>query len=196
MRRLRILVLDPDTTVRVGVRCLLGQESWVARCICAGDADQAIELARRYEPHVALLDLDRTLSRPEVIGALRGACDGTRFLLAADGSDLRIDACRTLGVHGAISKRWSPAVVGAAIREVARGVSHWPYVRQASETGFRHHELSVLRLLAEGRTNAEIAGCMHLAEDTVKRHTRALYGKLDARNRASAVAAGRRLGVI
>ena len=56
-RRLRVLVVDDHDVVHWGFRLMLGEQPWVERCLSARNGDEAIELARRYEPHVALVDL-------------------------------------------------------------------------------------------------------------------------------------------
>ena len=56
-RRLRVLVVDDHDVVHWGFRLLLTEQPWVERCLSARAADEALELARRYEPHVALIDL-------------------------------------------------------------------------------------------------------------------------------------------
>ena len=56
-RNLRVLVVDDHDVVHWGFRLLLTEQPWVERCLTASNVDEALELARRYEPHVALVDL-------------------------------------------------------------------------------------------------------------------------------------------
>ena len=74
-RRLRVLVVDDHEVVHWGFRLMLGEQPWVERCLSARNADEAIPLAQRYEPHVALVDL--------FVGQESGAeiCERLRFLV-------------------------------------------------------------------------------------------------------------------
>ena len=56
-KRLRVLVVDDHEVVHWGFRLMLGEQPWVERCLSARNGEEAITLARRYEPHVALVDL-------------------------------------------------------------------------------------------------------------------------------------------
>ena len=75
-RRLRVLVVDDHEVVHWGFRLMLGEQPWVERCLSARNGEEAITLARRYEPHVALVDL--------FVGQESGAeiCERLRFLVA------------------------------------------------------------------------------------------------------------------
>ena len=56
-RRLRVVVVDDHDVVHWGFRLLLSEQPWVERCVAAHSTDEALEMVRRYEPHVALVDL-------------------------------------------------------------------------------------------------------------------------------------------
>src|SRR6187397_2632500 len=56
-RRLRVLVVDDHEVVHWGLRLMLGEQPWVERCLSARNGEEALALTRRYEPHVALVDL-------------------------------------------------------------------------------------------------------------------------------------------
>jgi DNA-binding NarL/FixJ family response regulator len=56
-RKLRVLVVDDHEVVHWGLRLMLGEQPWVERCLSARNSDEALALARRYDPHVALVDL-------------------------------------------------------------------------------------------------------------------------------------------
>ena len=56
-RRLSVLVVDDHDVVHWGFRLMLTQQPWVSRCVSASTGDEAVELTRRYEPHVAVVDL-------------------------------------------------------------------------------------------------------------------------------------------
>ena len=81
-RRLRVLVVDDHDVVHWGFRMLLAGQPWVERCLTARDEEQARDLARRYEPHVALVDLFLgEQSGAELCETLRRESPKTRVLL-------------------------------------------------------------------------------------------------------------------
>jgi DNA-binding NarL/FixJ family response regulator len=78
-RRLRVLVVDDHDVVHFGFRVLLGGQPWVERCLTARSGSEAVELARRTQPHVALVDLFLSgESGAEVCAAIRAASERTR----------------------------------------------------------------------------------------------------------------------
>ncbi len=81
-RRLRVLVVDDHDVVHWGFRLLLGEQSWVERCVAARNATEALELTKRYRPHVALVDLfvgDE--SGADICESIRSSSPETRVLL-------------------------------------------------------------------------------------------------------------------
>jgi two-component system NarL family response regulator len=107
--------------------------------------------------------------------------------------------------HGAtayVLKRIMPSDLPGAVRQALDGTVYQVFAQAedegeaARETGLTERELSVLRLLAEGKTNKQIASALFLAEQTVKFHLTSLYRKLDARSRTEAVREAYRRGVL
>src|SRR5438309_4067032 len=81
-KRLRVLVVDDHDVVHWGFRVLLGEQPWVERCVAARTGAEALDLARRLQPHVALVDLFLAgESGADVCESIRGASPGTRVLL-------------------------------------------------------------------------------------------------------------------
>ena len=78
-RRMRVLVVDDHDVVHWGFRVLLGEQPWVERCLAARTGEEALELVRRFEPDVALIDLFvGRESGVDVCQAIRRASPGTR----------------------------------------------------------------------------------------------------------------------
>ena len=195
-RRLRVLVVDDHDVVHWGFRLLLADLPWVERCLTAGDEKQARDLARRYEPHVALIDLFLgEQSGAELCEVLRRESPQTRVLLISGAGYISPQAARMAGASGFISKDWSADDVAAAIRTVGSGGTVFAPSQEGPSAPLSPRELEVLSLLASGATNREIAGQLHLSPHTVKEHTGKLYRKLDVRNRAEAVQRAERLGL-
>jgi two-component system response regulator DesR len=194
--RLRILVIDDHEVVRWGFRLLLGGQPWVERCLGAEDADEALALARRYDPHVALVDLFLGgLSGAEVALRLREAAPRTRVLLLSGAGRISERAARAAGASGFVLKDQPAREICAAVRAVAGGGTAFAPVAEAAGERLTTREREVLELLAEGATNREIAGRLLLSPHTVKEHTSALYRKLGVRNRAEAAKRAHELGL-
>lgn len=195
-RRLRVLVVDDHDVVHWGFRLLLADQPWIERCLTAHDDVQARALARRYEPHVALVDLFLgEQSGAEVCEALIRESPKTSVLLISGAGWISPQAARVAGASGFVSKDSSADEVAAAIRTVADGGTVFASSPEGPSAPLSPRELEVLGLLASGATNREIASELHLSPHTVKEHTGKLYRKLDVRNRAEAVQRAERLGL-
>ena len=193
---LRVLVVDDHDVVHWGFRTLLTEQDWVERCLTAHDGDEARDLARRYEPHVALVDLFLGgQSGAELCESLRRESPRTRVLLISGAGWISPQAARAAGASGFISKDSSADAVAAAVRAVGSGRTVFASSPEEPAAPLSPREREVLHLMASGATNREIAARLHLSPHTVKEHTSALYRKLDVRNRAEAVQRAERLGL-
>jgi DNA-binding NarL/FixJ family response regulator len=189
MAKLRVLVVDDHDVVRWGFRLMLGRRPWVERCDGAATAEQAHALARRLQPHVALVDLFLgDASGAELCEQLRAEVPHLSVLLMSGAGRLSPAACRAVGAAGFVSKSMPAADLEAAVRMAARGIALYD-AEPAEERpdGLSPRERDVLALMASGATNREIADALQLSPHTVKDHTSSLYRKLGVRNRAEAV---------
>jgi DNA-binding NarL/FixJ family response regulator len=195
-QRLRVLVVDDHDVVQWGIRLMLTQQSWVERCLSAADGREAIELAGRYRPHVALVDLFiGEESGAEICERLRAADPATRVLLFSGAGAISPNAARAAGASGFASKDWPAAKISEAVRRVGLGGTVFERHEHAGALGLSERERAVLELIAAGATNPEIADALHLSKHTVKEHSSAVYRKLGVRNRAEAVQRAERLGL-
>jgi DNA-binding NarL/FixJ family response regulator len=195
-RRLRVLVVDDHDVVHWGFRLLLSEQPWVERCVSAHGAEEALELARRYEPHVALVDLFLgEESGAELCETLRRELPATRVLLISGGGWISPQAARAAGASGFVSKDWSADDVAMAVRMVGKGMTVFAPRSEHPSAPLSGREREVLGLVASGATNKEIAERLYLSPHTVKEHTSTLYRKLGVRNRAEAVRRAERLGL-
>jgi DNA-binding NarL/FixJ family response regulator len=196
--RLRVLIVDDHDVVHWGFRLMLTQQPWVERCVTAGSGDEAIELAARYRPHVAVVDLFiGEESGAEVCERLRAAEPATRVLLFSGAGEISPHAARAAGASGFAHKDWPARKIAGAIRLVGLGGTVFERQEQPAQAlGLTERERSVLELMAAGSTNPEIAESLHLSKHTVKEHTSSVYRKLGVRNRTEAVQKAQRLGLL
>ena len=123
-RNLRVLVVDDHDVVHWGFRLLLTEQSWVERCLSASNAEEALDLARRYDPHVALVDLFLgEESGAELCEAIRRESPTTRVLLISGAGWISPQAAKAAGASGFVSKDWSADDVAAAVRMVGKGMT-------------------------------------------------------------------------
>jgi len=194
--RLRVLVVDDHDVVHWGLRSLLGGQSWVERCLAARDEAEAVALARRYEPHVALIDLFvGSESGAEICERVRAVSPTTKVLFISGAGRISAAAARGSGASGFVPKDWAANDVAGAVRAVALGGSVFGREDARPAAGLSARERQVLGLIATRATNTEIARQLFLSPHTVKEHTSALYRKLGVRNRAEAVQRGQAIGL-
>ena len=195
-----VLVVDDHDVVHWGFRLMLTQQPWVARCVSAHSGDQALAMATRYRPHVALVDLFiGEESGAEICERLRDAQPVTRVLLFSGAGEISPQAARAAGAAGFAYKDWPARRIASAVRAVGLGLT--VFTRdddqdRSGTLGLSQRERSVLELMASGSTNPEIADALHLSKHTIKEHTSAVYRKLGVRNRTEAVQRAQRLGLL
>jgi DNA-binding NarL/FixJ family response regulator len=197
-KRLRVLVVDDHDVVHWGFRLLLTQQQWVERCVSARTGAEALEMCKRYDPHVALVDLFLAGdSGADVCETLRREWPSTRVLLLSGAGRISASAAQAAGASGFVSKDWDAEDVVRAVRMVAKGMTVFePQPDAPSAIPLSEREREVLDLIASGSTNREIAARLFLSPHTVKEHTSAVYRKLGVRNRAEAVKRAQHLGLL
>ena len=198
----RIVVIDDSIRVRSQVRDLLAGEPGVEVVGDAGSAAAGIGLVERRAPDVVLLDLDMPRrSGLDALPDLQAAAPGAR-IVALTVSHRREDVQGALlgGAAGYVVKGASARSLRNAIVTAARGETPLsPRVAGHVVAGLRasalpaapdvplsERELAVLRLLAQGKENGEIADELIISPNTVRRHVQAILGKLGISNRTQA----------
>lgn len=195
-KHLRVMVVDDHDVVHWGFRLMLGQMQWVERCLSARTGAEAVALCRRYEPHVALVDLFLGAeSGPEICERLRTEAPAPRVLLMSGAGGISPRAARAAGAVGFLSKDSPAPEIANLVRMVGDGMEVFREMANDSLPTLTNRESEILGLIAGGGTNREIAATLHLSPHTVKEHTSTLYRKLGARNRADAVQRAQRLGL-
>jgi DNA-binding NarL/FixJ family response regulator len=196
-RRLRVLLVDGQDLIHWGFKMLLSSESWVERFVAAHNSTQALELARRYEPHVAVVDLHLTgESGAELCEQIRSASPSTRVLLMSAVDRVSAHSARAVGAAGFVPKGWGARDIAGAARMVGLGMTVFAPESEQPPNLLTGREREVLEMIAVGATNREIADRLFLSPHTVKDHTSALYRKMKARNRAEAILRAQRLGLL
>ena len=196
-RRTRVLVVDDHEIVRWGFRLMLGTQPWVERCLGASSGPEACAHARRYDPHVAVIDLlVGTEAGTEIARDLLRVAPSIRILMISGQGQVAAGSIRAAGAHGFIPNGLPVGDVARAVRVVALGGTVFRAADDETPPLLSSREREVLSLVAQGRTNRGIAATLHLSPHTVKDHTSNLYRKLEAKNRVEAVQRAQRLGLV
>jgi DNA-binding NarL/FixJ family response regulator len=213
---IRVLVVDDQALVRGGFRLILESQPGVEVVGEAADGREALAMARELRPDVVLMDVRMPgMDGLEATRRLLSGGEAPRVLMLTtfDLDEYVYDALRA-GASGFLLKDVRPEQLADAVRVVADGETLLApaitqrlvqqYVRRlrpgttrpAALDSLTERELAVLRLIARGRSNAEIATDLFLSETTVKTHVSHVFGKLGLRDRAQAVVMAYESGLI
>ena len=202
--RITVLSVDDHPLLREGIATIINSQSDMSLVAAASNGDEAIEAFRTLRPNVTLMDLslpDR--SGIEVMIAIRAEFPGARIImLTTFEGDVEIQRALQAGAHSYLLKSMPPKQMVEAIRQVHAGkkcVSPEIAVALAehlSDESLSEREVDVLRHVAEGDRNRDIAERLFITEETVKVHLKHIMGKLAASDRTQAVAIGVRRGII
>ena len=194
---LRVLVADDHDVVHWGFRLLLERQSWVRQCAAATTADEALELAERMQPDVALVDLFLgEASGAELTAELLARSPETRVLLISGAGTVSRGVARAAGASGFVSKDWGAPDIVKAVRMVGLDMEVFGAQSEDEPPSLTKREREVLGEIATGATNREIGERLYLSPHTIKEHTSAIYRKLGVRNRAAAVKRAQRIGLV
>jgi two-component system, NarL family, nitrate/nitrite response regulator NarL len=198
---IRVFVVDDHPVVRDGVALLAASTRRFELVGYAPNGKTALEVIPPAVPDVILLDLRLPdMLAPELIGVLRHTAPQARIILfTAYPEHPAVCAALDAGACGIVTKDaartdLASVIVGAMQGEDAPGTAHALAHRAQTMVGRREYD--VLRRVAIGETNHEIAEAMNLSPNTVKAYLRNLMQKLDARNRVEAISRAREAGLL
>ena len=208
---IKVLVSDDNELLRAGLVTVLHSDPGVRVVGQAADGPQAVRLAEQLLPDVALMDVE--MPGGDGITATRRICEATHtrvlMLTMFDLDEYVLDALQA-GASGFLLKTTAPAELIRAVKQCAAGETtvgptvmarlvasfvSQPRPRDASLADLTPRELEVLRSMADGLSNAEIADRLYLAETTVKTHVARVLMKLGVRDRVQAVVVAHRNGL-
>ncbi len=214
---IRLLLVDDQPLVRAGLRMVFEPEADVEIVGEASDGDQAVRLARELGPDVVLMDI--RMPRRDGIQATKAILGGARegpvrvLVLTTFDHDEYVYEALHAGASGFLLKDALPEALVAAVRGIAAGdallapaitrrlIEDFSRRRRAPTPPPGLDELTeregeVLRLVARGLSNAEIAERLHVGESTVKTHVGHVLAKLELRDRVQAVVLAYEAGLV
>ncbi len=210
-----VVLAEDEDLVRSGFRYILEANSDISVLGEAGDGAGAVDLVREHAPDVVVMDI--RMPKVDGIEATRRITEGhTAKVLVLTTFDLdeHVYQAMRAGASGFMLKDASPEQLAHAVRTVAAGESLLAptvtrrlverFIRQpppgAEGSGvvraLSEREREVLRLIATGLSNLEIARRLHLSEATVKTHVSRIFAKLELRDRAQAVVCAYETGLV
>jgi len=207
MSGIRILIVDDHPIIRTGVRSLFTAPSGVEVVGEAATGEEAVALARHLEPDVVLCDLRMGAGADGVqtTAALRALDPAPAVvILTTFDRDAEILGAIEAGASGYVLKDAPPEAIVRAVHDAAAGrlaltpelSARVVQVLREPRVRLTERELDVLRLLATGASNPEIAKTLFVTEATVKTHLVHIFGKLGVDSRSRAVAVARERGIL
>jgi DNA-binding NarL/FixJ family response regulator len=203
-KRIRILAVDDHPILRQGIAGLIADESDMTLVAEAANGREAIQQFRTHRPDVTLMDLQM----PEMNGldaliAIRGEFPEARVIvLTTYTGDVQATRALKAGARAYLLKNSLHKELLDTIRAVHAGRKtlspevSFELAEHSAEELLSAAEVRVLRLIAEGNSNKEIAGLLSVTEDAVKGQVRNILSKLGANDRTHAVTIGIKRGII
>ena len=201
---IRILCVDDHLVVRRGIAALIGTEPGMKLVAEASNGREAIQQFRAHRPDVTLMDLQMPeMNGLDAIIAIRGEFPDARIIVlttyAGDAQALR---ALKAGARGYLLKSALDDELFVAIRAVLagrKGLSQQvssELAEHAADEALTPGEVRVLRLIAQGRANKDIASELSLSEETIKGYVSNILAKLGAKDRTQAAMIGFKRGII
>jgi len=201
---IRILVVDDHFMVRMGLSSSLNVEPDMEVIAEAGSGETALEAYRKHHPNLVLMDvrLPGMHGADAVAAIVREFPDARILMLSTHSGEEEIYRSLQAGARGYILKSAMREELLRAIREVQDGKRYIdPAVapllaERLSHRSLTSREIEVLKMVAKGMGNKEIAGSLNIAEVTVKLHVSHVLEKLNVKDRTEAATAAVRRGII
>jgi two-component system, NarL family, response regulator len=201
---IRVLSVDDHPLLREGIAALIATQSDMQMIGEASNGREAVEEFRKHRPDVTLMDLQMPeMSGIDAISAIRGESPDARIIvLTTHAGDFQVSRAIKAGARAYLLKGMLGNELLETIRAVHAGKKRLSaeiaaeIAEHAADDALTPREIDVLRLVARGNANKEIARKLSLTEETVKTHVKNILAKLGANDRTHAVAIGFKRGII
>ena len=201
---IRILSVDDHPLLREGIAAIVNSQEDMQIVAQAGTAREALQLFRQHRPDVTLMDLRMPdMSGIDAMSAILAEFPDARVvMLTTFEGDVEIQRSLAAGARGYLLKTMPPKELVEALRQVHAGRKRIPQeiaaqlAEHIADERLTEREIEVLRRVAGGNRNREIAELLSISEETVKVHVKHIMEKLGAPDRTAAVAIAVRRGII
>jgi len=202
--RIRVLAVDDHILIREGIAVLLGDEPDMTLVAEASNGREAIQQFRTHRPDVTIMDLQMPeMNGLDAITAIRGEFrDAKIIVLTTYKGDVQILRALKAGAQGYLLKNTIHKELVDTIRAVHAGKkalspeASYEIAEHATDDALTPAEINVLRLIAAGNANKQIADQLSITEETVKGRVKNILSKLGANDRTQAAMIGLKRGII
>jgi DNA-binding NarL/FixJ family response regulator len=202
--RIRVLSVDDHALLREGIATIINHQADMVLVSQAACGKEAIQQYREHRPDVTLMDLRLPdLSGIDALIAIRAEFPEARIImLTTFEGDVEIQRSLEAGARGYLLKNMPPGELVQVIRQVHAGKKRVPpelaaqLAEHMSDESLTAREVEVLRHVAGGNRNRDIAELLFISEETVKVHVKHIMDKLGAKDRTQAIAIAVRRGII